>query len=86
MPAHIAIFNIKAEGYRTKLWNACIYYIYIIYIQGDHKVSVHLIITIQKVTSNVQSAPASLQTLIGTRLTLTPSVIPNSNYVIMVSD
>jgi hypothetical protein len=40
-------------------------------------------------------SPASLQTLIDTpncvveedtRLTLTPSVIPNSNYVIMVSD
>jgi hypothetical protein len=34
-------------------------------IQGDQKVSVHLTITIQKVTSNVQSAPtASLQTFI----------------------
>jgi hypothetical protein len=31
-------------------------------------------------------APASLQTFIDTRLTPTPSVIPNSNYVIMVSD
>jgi hypothetical protein len=36
------------------------------YIQGDQKVSVHLMITIQKVTSNVQSAPASLQTFIHT--------------------
>jgi hypothetical protein len=27
------------------------------FIQGDQKVSVHLIITIQKVTSNVQSVP-----------------------------
>jgi len=27
------------------------------HIQGDHKVSVHLMITIQKVTSNVQSVP-----------------------------
>jgi hypothetical protein len=37
----------------------CIYiYIYIyIYIQGDQKVSVHLMITIQKITSNVQSVP-----------------------------
>jgi hypothetical protein len=48
------------------------------HIQGDQKVSVHLMITIQKVTT--------LQTFIDTRLTLTPSVIPNSNYVIMVSD
>jgi hypothetical protein len=31
-------------------------------------------------------SPVSLQTFIDTRLTLTPSVIPNSNYVIMVSD
>jgi hypothetical protein len=30
-------------------------------------------------------APASLQTFIDTRLTLILSVIPNSNYVIMVS-
>jgi hypothetical protein len=63
-------------------------------------------ITIQKVTSNVQSVPARHQAFIDTpnylaqsdclatdrqgqgdtRLTLTPSVIPNSNYVIMVSD
>jgi hypothetical protein len=31
-------------------------------------------------------SPASLQTFIDTRPTLTPSVVPNSNYVIMVSD
>jgi hypothetical protein len=31
-------------------------------------------------------SPASLQTFIDTRLTLTPSVINNSNYVIMISD
>jgi hypothetical protein len=31
-------------------------------------------------------SPASLQTFLDTRLTLTPSVISNSNYVIMVSD
>jgi len=29
----------------------------LLYIQGDQKVSVHLMITIQKVTSNVQSVP-----------------------------
>jgi hypothetical protein len=56
------------------------------YIQGDQKVSVQLIITIQKVTSNVQVSSSSLQTFIDTRLTLTPSVILNSNYVIMVTD
>jgi hypothetical protein len=27
------------------------------YVQGDQKISVHLMITIQKVTSNVQSVP-----------------------------
>jgi hypothetical protein len=31
-------------------------------------------------------SPVSLQTFIDTRLTLTPSVIHNSNYVITVSD
>jgi hypothetical protein len=31
-------------------------------------------------------SPASLQTFIDTRLALTPSVIPSSNYAIMVSD
>jgi hypothetical protein len=61
------------------------------YIQGDLKVSVHLMITIQKVTSNVQSFPRQFPDIyiyvyIDTRLTLTASVIPNSNYVIMVSD
>jgi hypothetical protein len=42
---------------------------------------VHLIITIQKVTSNVQSVQGQGDA----RLKLTPSVIPNSNYDIMVS-
>jgi len=38
-----------------------------IILQGDEKVSVHLMITIQKFTSNVQSVPpASLQTFIDT--------------------
>jgi hypothetical protein len=57
-------------------------------LQDDQKVSVHLMIiyTIQKVTSIAQVSPASLQTFINTRLTPTPSVIPNSNYVVMVSD
>jgi hypothetical protein len=36
------------------------------YIQSDQKVSEHLMVTIQKVTSNVQSVPASLQTFIDT--------------------
>jgi hypothetical protein len=65
-------------------------YIYTVYTQGDKNVSVHTMITIRKVTRNVQSVPASLQTFIDTpkctRPTPTPSVIPNSNYVIMVSD
>jgi hypothetical protein len=57
-----------------------------VYVQGDQKVSVHLMITIQKVTIMFKVSPASLQTFIDTRDTLMPSVIPNSNYVIMVSD
>jgi hypothetical protein len=60
-------------------------------VQGEQKVSVHLMITIQKVTSNVQSVPRQSPDIYWhargyTRLTLTASVIPNSNYVIMVSD
>jgi hypothetical protein len=69
-------------------------------IKGDQKVSVHLMITIQKVTRNVSKCsppvsghPAQSDCLAAdrqrqgdTRLTLTPSIIPNSNYVIMVSD
>jgi hypothetical protein len=47
-------------------------------------------ITIHKVTSNVQSQSdclaADRQGQGNTRPTLTPYVIPNSNYVIMVSD
>jgi hypothetical protein len=58
-------------------------------VQGDQKVSVHLTITKQNVTSNVQSVlrlAADRQGQGDIRLTLTPSVIPNCNYVIMVSD
>jgi hypothetical protein len=62
-------------------------------IQDDQKVSVHLMITIQKFTSNVQTVhlaqsdclAADRQGQGDTRPILTPSVIPNSNYVIMVS-
>jgi uncharacterized protein (DUF779 family) len=38
-------------------WNAPYTYIYIYYIQDDQKVSVHLRVTAQKVTSNVQNVP-----------------------------
>jgi hypothetical protein len=55
-------------------------------IQGDQEVSVHLTITIQKVTSDVQSDPANIQPFIDTRLTLTSSVIPDTKYVIIVRD
>jgi hypothetical protein len=41
-------------------------YIIIEVIEGDQRVSVHLMITIQKVTSNVKVSPASLQTFIDT--------------------
>jgi hypothetical protein len=63
------------------------------YIQG---VSVNLTITIQKVTSKVQSVPhqspdiyclaANRQGQRDTRFTLALSAIPNSNYIIMVGD
>jgi hypothetical protein len=57
-----------------------------LHIVGDQIVSVQLMITIYKFASNVHSTPAFLQTFIDTGLTLTPSVIPNSNYVSTVSD
>jgi hypothetical protein len=80
---------LKCRGwFQTIYFDQEIYiYIYIyIHIQGDQKVSVHLMITIQKVTSNFQSAPTNFQGHGDTKLTLTLSVIPNSNYVIMVSE
>jgi hypothetical protein len=43
-------------------------------------------ITIQKVTSNVQCPPPVSIHLLTRRLAVTPSVIANYNYVIMVSD
>jgi hypothetical protein len=62
------------------------------FIQGDQKVSVHLMITIHKTSSlshyvaQSDCLEADCQGWSVIRLTLTPSVIPNSNYVIMVSD
>jgi hypothetical protein len=51
------------------------------------KESVRLMITIQKVIQVMFKVfPACFQTFIDTRLTLTPSVILNYNYVIMVCD
>jgi hypothetical protein len=69
------------------------------HIQGYQKVSVHLMITIHKVTQLSQHTSflphclaqshclaADCQSQGDTRLTLTLSVIPKYNYVIMVSD
>jgi hypothetical protein len=64
----------------------------VLIVQNDQKVCVHLMITIQKVTSNVNMSflpdclAAYCQGQGDTRLTLMPSVIPNYDYVIMVSD
>jgi hypothetical protein len=55
-------------------------------IHGNQKVPVHLMISLQKVQLMFKVSPVSLQTFIDTSLTLTPSVIPNYKYVIMVSD
>jgi hypothetical protein len=69
-------------------------------IQDDEKVSVHLMITIQKAITPLSQHTSFLphylaqsdylaadrQGQADTRLTLTPSVIPNSNFIIMVSD
>jgi hypothetical protein len=50
------------KNYKTRSFIICTHY----QVEGDQKVSVHLIITTQKVTSDVQSVPASLQTFIDT--------------------
>jgi 6-phosphogluconolactonase/glucosamine-6-phosphate isomerase/deaminase len=55
-------------------------------LQGDQKVSVHLMITMPHYLPQSDCLAADRQGQGSTRLTLTPSVIPNSNYVIMVSD
>jgi hypothetical protein len=67
-------------------------------IQGDQKVSVHLMITTQitPLSQHTSFLPyylaqsdclaADRQGQGDTGLTLTPSVIPNSNYFIMVSE
>jgi hypothetical protein len=68
------------------------------YVQDDQKLSVHLMITIQitPLSQHKSFLPHYLaqsdclavdrQGQGDTRLRLTPSVIPNYNYVIMVSD
>jgi hypothetical protein len=55
-------------------------------LQGDQKSLCNLWLQYRKLQAMFKVSPASLQTFIDTRLTLTPSVIPNSNYVIMVSN
>jgi hypothetical protein len=62
-----------------------------VHIQGDQKVCVQLIITIQILTSKVAPCQSPdiychAELFSTARLTLTPSVIPDSNYVVMVSN
>jgi hypothetical protein len=65
---------------------------YTLVIPGDQKVFVlHLMITIQKITCMLKVSQSDWlapdrQGQGDTRTTLTPSVIPNSNYVFMVSN
>jgi hypothetical protein len=53
-------------------------------VPNDQKVSVYRMITIYLAQSDCLAADRQDQG--NTGLTLTPSVIPNSNYVIMVGD
>jgi hypothetical protein len=53
-------------------------------IQGDQKLSVHLNITIHNYLTQYDCLAADRQGQGDIRFTLMPSVIPNSNYVIMV--
>jgi hypothetical protein len=59
---------------------------YKMYIQGDKKSLCTWWLQYRKLHVMFNVSHASFQTFIDTRLTLMPSVIPNSNYVIMVSD
>jgi hypothetical protein len=58
--------------------------------EGMLRIFSHLMITKQKITSTLQSVASSLHTFVDTPncvlITLLPSITPNSNYVIMVSD
>jgi hypothetical protein len=56
------------------------------YIQVDPKVSMRLMITMPHFLTQSDCLAAGRQGQGDTRLTLTLSVIPNSNYVITVSD
>jgi hypothetical protein len=76
------VSEISAEGVMSESEVSC--RLNMLLYRVIKKVSVHLMITIQKVTSDVQSVTHQGQG--DTRLTLTPSVIPNSNYIIMVGD
>jgi hypothetical protein len=55
-------------------------------VQGDQKSLSTWWLQYRKLPVMFKLSSASLQTFIDTRLTLTPSAFPNSNYVIMVSD
>jgi hypothetical protein len=66
-------------------------------VQDDQKVSVHLMITIHKVTSNAQTVPRQspdiyytpnrvLEDRVQYNTVRIPNVIHNSHYVITVSD
>jgi hypothetical protein len=57
-----------------------------IYLHVDHKGSVHLMITMPHYSAQSNCLSADRHGRGDTRLTLTQSVIPNSNYVITVTD
>jgi hypothetical protein len=83
----VTVTMLDRKTVHTRSLTAC----YMITTQGDQKVSVHLMITIQKVTSNVQSVPRQSPDIywhakLCSRRPCSVSVIPNSKYVIMVSD
>jgi hypothetical protein len=91
-------FKSRVFQLRSPIWHSivcvsvcvctCMCYIYIyiyIYIQGDQKVYVYLI-KIPHYLAQSDCLAADRQGQRDTRFTLTPSVIPNSNYGIMVSD
>jgi hypothetical protein len=90
--------EIKVKFIYVKELGICVKFLFtftrvLIDIQGDQKISVHLMITIQKFASLLPQYLAQSDCLAadrqgqrGTRLTLTPSVMPDFNYVIMASN
>jgi hypothetical protein len=68
----------------TGTWQRVDWYVItkVLELQRNKKVFVHLLITIQKVTSNVQMSPDSLQTFIGTPTVFLKTVFSTARHLL----